>query len=69
MFGKKKQQSNDEPVRQDQVKRLSNRMTEENDATLFDVDGCRDYPRAKAALDAAMRNSTDAEIRAAYRRS
>lgn len=62
-WGKKK--ATPEPVRPDQVKRLKKAMDDEDDAILFDVPGCPDYPRAKAIADAAWRNSTQAEREAA----
>ncbi len=61
----KKAKPDPEPVRPEQVKRLKEAMDAEDDAILFDVPGCSDYPRAKAIADAAWRNSTQAEREAA----
>lgn len=54
-----------EPVRADQVNRLDAAFTARDDAVLFDVPGNKDYARAEARLDAVLRNSTPAEVRAA----
>lgn len=63
LFSKKPQP---EPVRPEQVRRLKKLGKAESDAILFDEPGCPYYPRAKALLDAAIRNSTQAEIHAAW---
>jgi hypothetical protein len=62
----KKPQPQPEPVRPEQVRRLKELGKAVNDAILFDVPGCPYYPRARALLDAAIRNSTQAEIHAAW---
>lgn len=63
LFRKKAEPS--EPVRADQVGRLDAAFSARDDAVLFDAPGNRDYARAEARLDAVLRNSSQAEVRAA----
>lgn len=61
--------SQPEPVRSAQVKRVAKALDARHDAAVCDEgpSGRREYKRAEATLDAAMRNATEAEIKAAYR--
>lgn len=65
LFGKKQ-----EPVREDQVRRLQKAIDEERGAAACEDEdnptGHRDRKRASAALDAAVRNSSRAEIERAW---
>lgn len=65
-------QSEPEPVRADQVDRLAKRIADADDAVTFP--GCppeldQRFERAQSTLAATERNSSPAEIRAAYRTS
>ncbi|SDP87982.1 hypothetical protein SAMN04487905_111155 [Actinopolyspora xinjiangensis] len=71
LFNKKSQPGTSEPVRDTQVRRLVAAMEEDYDAAM-----CIDRPngeqlfrQAEAALNAAKRNSSNAEIQEARRRS
>ena len=61
--------SEPEPVRPDQVARLAPLVESLHDAMLCDEgpEGEADYRRAEAMFEAARRNSTSAEVEAAYR--
>ena len=65
LFGKKQA-----PVREDQVRRLQKAIDEERGAAACEDEdnptGRRDRERASAALDAAVRNSSRAEIERAW---
>lgn len=65
LFGKKQ-----EPVREDQVKRLQKAIDEERGAAACEDEdnptGRRDRERASAALNAAVRNSSRAEVERAW---
>lgn len=65
LFGKRQ-----EPVREDQVRRLQKAIDEERGAAACEAEdnptGRRDRERASAALDAAVRNSSRAEIERAW---
>lgn len=64
-----RKQSQPEPVRQAQVNRLATLILDEDFQQRLIATGriptSRPHARAKATLDAALRNSTDAEIHAA----
>lgn len=66
LFGKKTPPQ--PPVRNDQVRRLLKLGMEETDAADRDINepGSPKFNRAKARMDAEMRKSTQAEIRAAH---
>ncbi|GAA2778201.1 hypothetical protein [Saccharopolyspora taberi] len=69
-FGRSKDtQPEQEPVRPDQVHKLAKLMQDLDDTVYFDEQQRPGgpYRQAKAALDAAKRNSTAAEIRAGER--
>ncbi|KAB1129459.1 hypothetical protein F6X68_28970 [Micromonospora sp. AMSO12t] len=62
MFGRKRSEA--EPVRKDQVMRLISLGMRETDAADMDIDG-PEFDKAKAAFEAALGKSTQAEKNAA----
>ncbi len=67
-WSRNRKQQGRESVRPDQVRRLVNAMREEDDAPLLPEEHPvnSEFERAKATLESAQRNSTQAEQRAAY---
>jgi hypothetical protein len=64
-----KQAHTPEPVRDAQVQRVATALDAQHEAAICDEgpSGHREYKQAEAVLASAMRNATEAEIRAAHK--